>query len=97
MTAPGNVHVWHLYVVQVDGADRDDLVGKLNAEGIGAGVHYPAPVHLTPAYRHLGHDRGDFPNAEKAAERILSLPLYPQITPDQQHQVVDALAEALRG
>ncbi|MEU9326618.1 DegT/DnrJ/EryC1/StrS family aminotransferase [Streptomyces canus] len=96
-TEAGNVHVWHLYVVQVDGDDRDDIVGKLNAEGIGAGVHYPAPVHLTPAYRHLGHARGDFPIAEKAAERILSLPLYPQITPDQQQRVVAALAEALRG
>ncbi|WP_432025905.1 DegT/DnrJ/EryC1/StrS family aminotransferase [Streptomyces sp. 1222.5] len=96
-TAAGNIHVWHLYVVQVTGADRDDVVGKLNAEGIGAGVHYPAPVHLTPAYRHLGHTRGDFPNAEQAAERILSLPLYPQITPDQQQRVVDALADALRG
>ncbi|MER6072923.1 DegT/DnrJ/EryC1/StrS family aminotransferase [Streptomyces sp. NPDC001817] len=94
-TAPGNVHVWHLYVVQVAGADRDSVVGKLNAEGIGAGVHYPAPVHLTPAYRHLGHSRGDFPNAEKAAERILSLPLYPQITPDQQQRVVDTLTDAL--
>jgi dTDP-4-amino-4,6-dideoxygalactose transaminase len=96
-TARGNVHVWHLYVVQVAGADRDDLVGKLNAEGIGAGVHYPAPVHLTPAYRHLGHARGDFPNAEQAAERILSLPLFPQITPDQQQRVVDTLAHALHG
>ncbi|MFJ9711821.1 DegT/DnrJ/EryC1/StrS family aminotransferase [Streptomyces sp. NPDC101234] len=96
-TAPGNVHVWHLYVVQVADADRDDIVGKLGAEGIGAGVHYPAPVHLTPAYRRLGYDRGDFPNAEKAADRILSLPLYPQITPDQQQRVVDVFADALRG
>jgi dTDP-4-amino-4,6-dideoxygalactose transaminase len=96
-TAAGTVHVWHLYVVQVAGADRDDIVGKLNAEGIGAGVHYPAPVHLTPAYRHLGHARGDFPNAEKAADRILSLPLYPQITHAQQQRVVDALTDALRG
>ncbi|MFF9173289.1 DegT/DnrJ/EryC1/StrS family aminotransferase [Streptomyces sp. NPDC014793] len=97
VTAPGNVHVWHLYVLQIDGADRDDIVGKLNAEGIGAGVHYPAPVHLTPAYRHLGHSRGDFPNAERTAERILSLPLHPHITPDQQQRVADALAHALRG
>ncbi|MFR0355641.1 DegT/DnrJ/EryC1/StrS family aminotransferase [Streptomyces sediminimaris] len=95
VTAPGNVHVWHLYVIQVAGADRDDVVGKLNAEGIGAGVHYPAPVHLTPAYRHLGHSRGDFPNAEHAADRILSLPLYPQITPDQQQRVADTLTDAL--
>ncbi|MFF7450174.1 MULTISPECIES: DegT/DnrJ/EryC1/StrS family aminotransferase [unclassified Streptomyces] len=96
VTEPGNVHVWHLYVVQVADADRDDVVGKLNAEGIGAGVHYPAPVHLTPAYRHLGYARGDFPHAERAADRILSLPLYPQITPDQQQRVVDTLTHALR-
>jgi dTDP-4-amino-4,6-dideoxygalactose transaminase len=95
VTAPGAVHVWHLYVVQVTGADRDAVVGKLGAEGIGAGVHYPDPVHLTPAYRHLGHARGDFPHAERAADRMLSLPLYPQITPDQQQRVVDALAHAL--
>ncbi|MEU6352780.1 DegT/DnrJ/EryC1/StrS family aminotransferase [Streptomyces sp. NPDC047072] len=96
-TAPGNVHVWHLYVVQIAGADRDDTVGKLNAEGIGAGVHYPAPVHLTPAYRELGYARGDFPHAERAADRILSLPLHPHLTADQQQRVVDTLAHALRG
>ncbi|MFI8824830.1 DegT/DnrJ/EryC1/StrS family aminotransferase [Streptomyces sp. NPDC053431] len=94
-TADGNAHVWHLYVVRVPGADRDALVGKLNASGVGAGVHYPAPVHLTPAYRHLGHERGDFPHAERAADEILSLPLFPQITHDQQRQVVDALVNAL--
>ena len=96
MTEPGNAHVWHLYVLRVVGADRDDVVGKLNAEGIGAGVHYPSPVHLTPAFAHLGYRRGDFPHAEDAADRILSLPLYPQITADQQQRVVDTLAAALR-
>ncbi|WP_225847061.1 DegT/DnrJ/EryC1/StrS aminotransferase family protein [Streptomyces sp. HPF1205] len=96
VTAAGSAHVWHLYVIRVLGADRDEVVGKLNAEGIGAGVHYPAPVHLTPAFAHLGHRRGDFPHAEEAADRILSLPLYPQITADQQQRVVDVLAGALR-
>ncbi len=96
VTEPGNAHVWHLYVVRVEGADRDDVVGKLNAEGIGAGVHYPAPVHLTPAFAHLGHRIGDFPRAERAAGRILSLPLYPQITADQQRRVVEVLTDALR-
>ncbi|WMX49085.1 DegT/DnrJ/EryC1/StrS family aminotransferase [Streptomyces roseicoloratus] len=95
VTAGGNVHVWHLYVVRVPGADRDAVVGKLNASGIGAGVHYPTPVHLTPAYRHLGYERGDFPHAERAADEILSLPLFPQITHDQQRRVVDALVNAL--
>ncbi|MEU7018466.1 DegT/DnrJ/EryC1/StrS family aminotransferase [Streptomyces sp. NPDC046385] len=94
-TAEGNEHVWHLYVVRVPGADRDAVVGKLNAGGIGAGVHYPDPVHLTPAYAHLGYRRGDFPHAERAAGEILSLPLFPQITPDQQQQVGDALVNAL--
>jgi dTDP-4-amino-4,6-dideoxygalactose transaminase len=96
VTVAGNAHVWHLYVVRVIGADRDDVVGKLNAEGIGAGVHYPAPVHLTGAFGYLGHRRGDFPHAEDASARILSLPLYPQITADQQRRVVDTLAAALR-
>jgi dTDP-4-amino-4,6-dideoxygalactose transaminase len=96
VTVPGNAHVWHLYVVKVVGADRDAVVGKLNADGIGAGVHYPAPVHLTPAFAHLGHRRGDFRHAEEAADRILSLPLYPQITADQQQRVVQTLADALR-
>ncbi|MFF5973162.1 DegT/DnrJ/EryC1/StrS family aminotransferase [Streptomyces sp. NPDC012769] len=95
VTADGNVHVWHLYVVRVPGSDRDEVVGKLNAGGVGAGVHYPAPVHLTPAYRHLGYARGDFPHAERAADEILSLPLFPQITHDQQRRVVDALVNAL--
>ncbi|MFD9257376.1 DegT/DnrJ/EryC1/StrS family aminotransferase [Streptomyces sp. NPDC059538] len=96
VTAAGNVHVWHLYVVRVADADRDTVVGKLNAEGIGAGVHYPAPVHLTPAFAPLGHGRGDFPHAEQAADRMLSLPLFPQITAAQQQRVVDTLRDALR-
>ncbi|MFD8794362.1 DegT/DnrJ/EryC1/StrS family aminotransferase, partial [Streptomyces vinaceus] len=58
--------------------------------------HYPAPVHLTPAFAHLGHGRGDFPHAELAADRMLSLPLFPQITAAQQQRVVDALTDALR-
>jgi dTDP-4-amino-4,6-dideoxygalactose transaminase len=96
VTVPGNEHVWHLYVVKVAAAARDEVVGKLNAEGIGAGVHYPVPVHLTAAFAHLGYRPGDFPHAEDRAARILSLPLYPQITADQQQRVVDTLAAALR-
>jgi dTDP-4-amino-4,6-dideoxygalactose transaminase len=95
VTEPGNAHVWHLYVVQVAGADRDTVVARLDAAGVGAAVHYPLPVHLTPAFAHLGGREGDFPHAERAAARILSLPLYPQITAAQQQRVVDALAGAL--
>ncbi|HEY3716636.1 MAG TPA: DegT/DnrJ/EryC1/StrS family aminotransferase [Jatrophihabitantaceae bacterium] len=92
-TRPGNVHVWHLYVVQVP--ERDRVVAALNAAGVGAGIHYPVPVHMHGAYRHLDHAKGDFPIAENAADRILSLPIYPGITAEQQTLVVDSLAVAL--
>jgi dTDP-4-amino-4,6-dideoxygalactose transaminase len=97
VTLAGNEHVWHLYVVRVPGGRRDEVLARLNDAGIGAGIHYPAPVHLTPAFAHLGYGEGDFPHAEAAAGEILSLPLYPQITPDQQDAVVRTLASALVG
>ncbi|MER5348715.1 DegT/DnrJ/EryC1/StrS family aminotransferase [Kitasatospora sp. NPDC002551] len=95
-TAPGNEHVWHLYAVRVGGGRerRDALLAALNAAGIGAGVHYPVPVHLQPAFRHLGHGEGSFPVAERAAGELLTLPLYPQITAAQQERVVEVLAKA---
>jgi dTDP-4-amino-4,6-dideoxygalactose transaminase len=89
----GNNHVWHLYVIQVP--ERDRVLKALNEAGIGAGIHYPTPVHLHGAYGHLGYHTGDFPVAEAAAERILSLPIYPGITVEEQERVVDALSEAL--
>ena len=95
VTAPGNEHVWHLYVVRVPAPRRDAIVAELNAAGIGAAIHYPVPVHLTPAFAGLGHKAGAFPHAELAAAEILSLPLYPQITAEQQERVVGALAAAL--
>ena len=92
-TAPGNEHIFHLYVVRVP--RRDEVLAKLNAEGIGAGIHYPVPCHLQGAFRSLGHKPGDFPVAERAAGEILSLPIYPQITADQQARVVEVLRRAV--
>lgn len=89
----GNVDVWHLYVVRV--TERDRVLKELNAAGIGAGVHYPTPVHLTEAFSYLDIQPGAFPHAERAAEEILSLPLYPHITADQQAFVVEALTRAI--
>lgn len=94
LTMPGNVHVWHLYVVRVP--QRDRVLGALRAAGIGASIHYPTPIHLTGAYRGLGYGPGSFPMAEAAAEEILTLPLYPHITPPQQERVVAELEEAVR-
>jgi dTDP-4-amino-4,6-dideoxygalactose transaminase len=95
VTADGNEHVWHLYVVRVPAERRDDVVAALNEQGVGAGIHYPYPVHLTPAFAGLGLGVGSFPHAEKAAGEILSLPIFPQITPAQQERVVSALVSIL--
>lgn len=92
-TAPGNTHVWHLYVVRVP--RRDDVLRSLHDQGIGAGVHYPRPLHLEGAFRDLGFAPGDFPVAERLALEIVSLPMYPEIRPEQQERVVEALRKAL--
>lgn len=93
VTLAGNEHVWHLYVVRVP--ERDKLLALLNQEGIGAGIHYPTPIHLTPAFAHLGHGRGDFPTSERAADALLSLPIYAHITAEQQWRVVSVLQQSL--
>lgn len=92
-SAPGNEDVWHLYVIRV--AERDRVLRSLNEAGIGAGIHYPYPLHLTKAFAHLGYGPGSFPVAEQAATQILSLPLYPHIAADAQQFVVEQLAKAL--
>ena len=93
-TMPGNEHVWHLYVVRT--ADRDDVLQRIQAEGVGAGIHYPVPVHLTPAMAGLGRGPGDFPVTEQAAGVILSLPLFPGITERQQERVAEVLLAGIR-
>jgi dTDP-4-amino-4,6-dideoxygalactose transaminase len=92
-TRKGNEHVWHIYAVRLAG--RDAILTKLNDAGIGAGIHYPVPVHLQGAFENLGYRRGAFPISEAAAEQMISLPLYPGITERQQDEVVDALRSAL--
>lgn len=91
---PGNSDVWHLYVIRV--AHRDDVLQRLTEAGIGAGIHYPTAVHLTGAYRHLGYRRGQFPIAEAAADQILSLPMFPHLTYEQQRSVAAVLDAAIR-
>jgi dTDP-4-amino-4,6-dideoxygalactose transaminase len=93
-TLPGNEHVWHLYVVRVP--ERDRVLKELQEAGIGSGIHYPVPVHLTPAFGGLGYPKGAFPVAEQVAGEILSLPLFAEITQEQQERVVSVLTAALR-
>lgn len=92
--APGNEHVWHLYVVRV--RRREEVRTALAAAGIETGVHYPVPIHLTPAYAQLGYSAGTFPVTETASEEVLSLPMGPHLTAEQQEQVADALRAVLR-
>jgi dTDP-4-amino-4,6-dideoxygalactose transaminase len=92
-TLDGNEHVWHLYVVRVP--HRDRVLKELHAAGIGAGIHYPVPIHLTAAFAGLGYADGAFPAAERTARELLSLPIFPEITAAQQERVVSVLMAAL--
>jgi dTDP-4-amino-4,6-dideoxygalactose transaminase len=95
VTLAGNVHAWHLYTVRVPAAVRERVLQALHAQGVGAAVHYPTPIHLQGAFRSLGHRPGDFPVAEALAGQLLSLPLYPELTEVQQERVVQALEKAM--
>ena len=83
-------HVFHLYVVQSE--RRDGLISYLGKRGIQTGIHYPVPIHRHRAFAHLGYGRGSFPVAETLAPRLLSLPMYPEITEED----IDAVADAIR-
>jgi len=90
---PGGRSVYHLFVVEVP--DRDAVLERLRASGIAAGVHYPTPVHLQPAWRHLGLAEGDLPATEHAARGALSLPIFPGIAEHEIDRVCDTLRRAL--
>ena len=83
--------VYHLYVILAD--NRDGLQKFLSEKGIATGLHYPLPLHLQKAYAHLGHKKGDFPVAEHTAERLLSLPMYPELTEEQIHYVCSSIRQ----
>src|SRR5213594_4425594 len=85
--------VYHLYVVRV--AERERLRKDLAAAGIGTGIHYPIPLHLSKAYEALSYLEGDFPVTERVASEILSLPMYPQLEPHQQRRIVQKVLESL--
>lgn len=79
----GSTHVYHLYVVRVTRGSRDALRQYLQERGIATGIHYPTPLHLVPAFSYLGYKEGDFPLAEACAKEIVSLPIYPELKPEQ--------------
>lgn len=91
---PGEFCVYHTFVVQAD--KRDELVRHLAEQGIGTAIHYPMPIHLMTVGRRMGHREGDFPVCERLAGRILSLPVYPELTRDQLDEVADAVLDFYR-
>jgi dTDP-4-amino-4,6-dideoxygalactose transaminase len=85
--------VYHQYVIQVP--ERDRVFQQMKEAGVGVGIHYPIPLHLQPAYSFLGYAKGDFPETEQVADSVLSLPLFPEITDEQQQYIVEQLKKAL--
>lgn len=86
--------VFHLYVIQCDSVHtRDGLAQFLKANGVQCGIHYPVPLHLQPAFEYLGHSAGSLPVSEHAAQTMLSLPIYPGMTPAQQDVVVEQVSQ----
>ena len=92
-TAPGNEHVFHQFVVRVP--QRDRVFQDMSDAGIGVGIHYPLPVHQLPAFADAARGQGAFPVAEHLSAEILSLPIYPGLTDEQQDRVVDTLRSCL--
>jgi UDP-2-acetamido-2-deoxy-ribo-hexuluronate aminotransferase len=90
----GNTHVYAQYTIRV--ADRDALTAKLKAVGIPTAVYYPKCLHEQPVFSGLGYQYGDFPEAEKASREVISLPMHPFLTEEEQDRVVGAILEAIK-
>jgi len=88
--APGNYHIYNQFVVRVP--DRDGLRARLADAGVGSEIYYPVPFHLQACFADLGYRRGQFPAAEAAADASLALPIYGELSEDQQAVVVEAIA-----
>jgi dTDP-4-amino-4,6-dideoxygalactose transaminase len=94
---PGCYHVYNQYVVRVPAPVRDPLREYLTSRQIGTEIYYPIPLHLQPCFAMLGHHPGDFPEAESAASETLALPMYPELTDEQQRYVVGSIRQFLDG
>ena len=88
---PGADSSWHQFVIHVQGGYRDELMNYLKEEGVSTIIHYPIPPHLSEAYAYLGFHKGDFPITEKAADEVLSIPIYNGMTEDEQSYVIEKI------
>lgn len=87
-------HSYHLYVIRTE--KRDELKNYLKENEIETGIHYPIPLHLQPAFSHLGHQKGDFPIAEKLSKEIISIPLYAELSEENQHEIIEKCSDFLK-
>jgi dTDP-4-amino-4,6-dideoxygalactose transaminase len=94
MVIPSSTHVFHQYTIRV--SKRAHVQHVLAKAAIATAVYYPTPIHLQPIYHSLGYQPGDLPETEKAANEVLSLPIYPELTEAQMQRVTHAIADALR-
>ncbi len=90
---PGNRHVYHLYVIRT--SQRDGLLNRLKENGVGAGIHYPVPVHLQKSMAYLGYEPGNLPVTEQVVREIISLPMYAELNLQQIDIIVDAVKKFL--
>ena len=86
-------HVYHIYAIRI--RERDDAIQMLARKGIACGIHYPVPIHLQEAYQSLGYQVGALPVAEQAARQLISLPMFPELTPFQVETVTESLKEVV--
>ena len=87
---PEAQHVYHQYVIRAH--RRDELRQRLAAQGVGTEIYYPVPLHLQKCFEYLGYAKGSLPESERASREVLALPIFPELTEEEQHYVVDAIA-----
>src|SRR5690606_30251183 len=90
--APGVTSVWNQYTVRVQGGRRDALQQALAAEQVGSAIYYPVPLHLQACFASAGYRQGDLPHTEQAALEVLSLPMFPEMTAEEQTRVIECVA-----